>query len=64
LTDKCITDLINIPKLKTLFIEDTGITDRGAALIKAALPECSVFVTEKPNKASEVTTRKLAEPQR
>lgn len=49
-TDKCIQDLIHIPKLETLFIEDTQITDRGAALIKAALPECSVFVTKEPNK--------------
>lgn len=50
-TDKCIQSLIHIPKLKTLFIEDTEITDTGVALVKAALPECSVFVTEEPNKA-------------
>ena len=47
-TDKCIQDLMNIPKLETLFIEDTEITHNGAALLKAALPECYVFVTEKP----------------
>jgi hypothetical protein len=56
ITDGAISDLVRIPSIKSLFIEDTQITETGAALLKAALPDCTVFTTEEePNKEIQLT---------
>ena len=63
-TDASIRDIIRIPRLEVLFIEKTEITERGVGLLRRALPGCSIHETKKPNQASQVTARKLAEPER
>lgn len=51
ITDACIQDLMRIQRLDALFIEETQVSHTGAALLRAALHDGTVFVTKEPNKA-------------